>query len=468
MRWFLRIFAVSLVVCMHLPDAFPQGSDLTKPLTLEECIDIALKRRPELEVASLDILNSEYQIKEANSNYYPHLSVTTGYTRFNRPEKFEFSVDISAIQRSIENQLPFPIQIPSSLAQEVEVGKTDWAFLAVDLLQPIYTFGRIEEGVKQARIGRSYAVNQREKKKGEIIFEVKKGYHQVLLAREIHNLMKDAELRAGIAVKMVRIGYETSIPEKGEKGTSRLDYLKMRGFHAEIRTRLTEAEKNVKLAELALMLAMGVDPAVPLGVAEIPLQSLPLIPRESRDLKGAALERNIDLKNSNLGVDLYDSKRRAAVDEYYPKIGLQGQYVGPEDRWGTKNQWYAGIGVTMPIFDGYLTKAKVGQAEAQLKKAKTQKSLLETGILAQIDHLSANVGELKERINILSGSMEEARERSQLSADGYAAGSTDFDEILDSQRFEIQLKASYLQSLYQFHVAQSEIDFISGLIHENR
>lgn len=460
----LLIFEIS----MNIASAFPEETVSDKVLTLEECIEVALKRRPELEMATLDILNSEYQIKEATSNYYPHLNVSAGYTRFNRPERVGFDVDISEFTRSVEKQLPFPIHLPTSIAQEVEIGRTNWVPVTVDLIQPVYTFGRIEEGVKQSRLGRSIAVNQKEKKKEEIIFDVKKGYYQFLFTKELFELTKEAEARTGVVVKMVKIAYETSIPEKDEKGTTRLDYLKARNFHSEVRTRLSEADKNIKLAELELKMTMGVDPSLHLKVVEVPLESLPLGIWNLGEMKEATLGRNIDLKNSKLGVELYDSKRRAAKKEYLPKIGIQGQYVGPEDRFGTPNFWYAGIGITMPIFDGFSTQAKVGQAETQFLKAKSQKSLLESALTIQLDHLNTNLIELKERISILQTAIKEAQERTQLAADGYAVGSTEYDELLFAQRNELEMKSAYLQSLYLYQTTKSEIEFISGTLNEKR
>jgi outer membrane protein TolC len=203
-------------------------------------------------------------------------------------------------------------------------------------------------------------------------------------------------------------------------------------------------------------------------VVEVPLESLPLGIWNLGEMKEATLGRNIDLKNSKLGVELYDSKRRAAKKEYLPKIGIQGQYVGPEDRFGTPNFWYAGIGITMPIFDGFSTQAKVGQAETQFLKAKSQKSLLESALTVQLDHLNTNLIELKERISILQTAIKEAQERTQLAADGYAVGSTEYDELLFAQRNELEMKSAYLQSLYLYQTTKSEIEFISGTLNEKR
>ncbi len=233
--------------------------------------------------------------------------------------------------------------IPDALHEEFETGKTNWFAVTFDLTQPIYTFGRIEEGVQQARIGRSIAVTQKEKKRTEIAFEVKKGYYQFLAAREMVRLLTEAEVSTDVVAKMVKIAYETAVPEeKEEKGTTRLDYLKARNFHSEVKAKLSETEKNFKLAELALRMAMGLYTDASLRVAEVSLEALPMNIWRIEELKGRTLEKNIDLKTVDLGVKFLDSKQKSASKEYFPKIGLYGNYLGPDDRFGNPNMWFAG------------------------------------------------------------------------------------------------------------------------------
>ena len=174
-----------------------------------------------------------------------------------------------------------------SSTRSLTVGKTNWCAVNVDVTQPLYTFGRIKEGVQQARIGRSIAVNQKEKKRTEIIFEVKKGYYQFLAAREMLQLLTEAEVGTDVVAKMVKIAYETAVPEeKEEKGTTRLDYLKARNFHSEVKAKLSEMSKNFKLAELALKMAMGLYTDAPLKVAEVSLEALPMDVWRSRGAEG--------------------------------------------------------------------------------------------------------------------------------------------------------------------------------------
>jgi outer membrane protein len=462
---FLLILFILFEWGIERSTSFSQEPSGERPWTFEECIQTALKNRPELEFANLDIAYAEQQIKEAQSYYYPRVNVNAGYTHFNEPLRINTKIDVSALTAPVNkvgSQFGLP-ELPLAIYENFTAGKKDLLALNVDVTQPIYTFGRIDEAVKQARIGRSIAVNQKEKKRAEIVFEVKKGYYQFLVAREILQLLRETEMSAGVVSRMVKIAYETAVPEeKEEKGATRLDYLKAKNFHSEVQVKLGEADKNYNLAQLALKMAMGLYHDSPLKVVAASLESLPMEVWGVDVLKGRTLEKNSDLKTVELGVQFLDSRQKSAGKEYFPKIGLFGNYTGPEDRFGNQNVWLAGIGLTLPLFDGFLTKAKVGEARAQFEKVKGQKALLESALSAQIDHLHMTLLELKGRASILEASIKEAKERVQLAADGYASGITDYEQLLLSQKTEIEMKANYLHSLFLFQTTKAEIEFISG------
>ena len=263
---------------------------------------------------------------------------------------------------------------------------------------------------------------------------------------------------------MVKIVYETAVPgEKQEKGATRLDYLKATNFLSEVKARLSEADKNYRLAGLALRMAMGLYQDSPRVTPGGTLEALPMNTWGIGELKGRIPGENIDLKTAELGVQFLDSRQKAASKEYFPKIGLFGNYIGPEDRFGNKNVWSGGVGLTLPVFDGFLVKAKVGQARAQWEKAKGQKALLESALSAQMDYLHTTLLELKDRASILEASIKEVKERVQLAADGYASGITEYEEVLLSQKSEIETRANYLHSLFQFQATRAEIEFVSGV-----
>lgn len=466
-----KMFILFLLLAGGTPSFGQDTSGSSATLSLEDCIHLALKNRVELRIASKDIENSKEQIKEAKSYYLPRLNLNAGYTHFNEPIEIDTNLDISAVASKynsavafLTGQFGFPLQpIPNALHEEFKIGKTNWTALSVNLTQPVYTFGRIEEAVKQAKTGRSIAENQKDRKRMEIITEVKKAYYQYLFLREVGKVLSDADATAGIVTRMVKIAYETSSPDKDEKGTTRVDYLQARNFHSEIKAKLVETNSALDSAEVALKYALGVNIDSGLSLKEASLDSLPTTFLDSRGIE-TALEKNADLKTVKLGVQLYDSKRRAAKNEYFPKIGIQGQYIGPEDRFGIKNSWFIGIGLEMTLFDGFLTKAKVAQSRIQFEKVKDQQVTLEQAISAQTSGLQKALARLEEKIKILKPTLEEARERVDLASDGFSAGLIEYEKVLYAQKTELEMKAAYLQTLFLYHTMKSDLEFLSGSV----
>ncbi|RPJ09992.1 MAG: hypothetical protein EHM36_03730, partial [Deltaproteobacteria bacterium] len=98
----------------------------------------------------------EEQIKEAKSLYYPRLNLSAGYTHFNEPVTIDVDINISKVAGPFNLAIPQVVQfgivldpIPNALHQEFTLGETEWAALSLNLIQPLYTFGRIKEAVKQ-------------------------------------------------------------------------------------------------------------------------------------------------------------------------------------------------------------------------------------------------------------------------------------------------------------------------------
>lgn len=456
----IKIWMILLILI--LPPSWVLGQERYQ---LEDCIKIALKNRVELNMADFEISYAENLIKEAKSYYYPKLNLTTGYTHFKKPSTFDADVDISAIKKPIQPLLnQFGIEIPSVIPQEVEVGKKDWFSIGIDLNQPLFTFGRLREGLKQAEITHSIALVQKEKTKNSIVYEVKKSFYGLQYMRHLQQLIKDMEARAAVIEKLVEIAYQTETLEKNGKPTTRLDYIKARNFRSEIQARLVETEKNLRASFSALKMAMGINGDLPFELAEFSLERIPEMDVRAQldEIKKKTLEKNHDLKTTRLQVSLLESKKRASKLEYLPFIALQGQYIGPEDRYGVSHFWYLGVGLKIPIFDGFLTKAKIGQAESQFLKAQTQKGLFERSLPIKVEHTLLALEEFKKEIEILKEAVKDAKERTELAADGFSIGSVEYDDLLLSQRTELELRSAYLRSLYEYHTTLAEIEYMAG------
>ena len=137
------------------------------------------------------------------------------------------------------------------------------------------------------------------------------------------NTPKDLKTLQAQYDQMVKIAYETAVPEKEGKGTTRVDYLKARNFLSEIKAKLGEMEKNLKLAELGLKMAMGLDPGASLVLANIPLEGLPRPSWNLEEMKERVLAKNVDLLISDVNAE----NIRARIPEWFRKSGLGQTFV---------------------------------------------------------------------------------------------------------------------------------------------
>ncbi len=83
--WFRRIFILFtlLMVCGLIPSAAFSQDDLPpagKPLTLKQCIAIALKYQPSLRASAANIEASKAALEQSLANYYPQVNLNNTYS----------------------------------------------------------------------------------------------------------------------------------------------------------------------------------------------------------------------------------------------------------------------------------------------------------------------------------------------------------------------------------------------------
>jgi outer membrane protein TolC len=61
------------------------GATSAEQLTLDQCIDITLKRNPNLTAAESVMNAASTRVGQAKSAYYPQVNLSAGYTRFSLP-----------------------------------------------------------------------------------------------------------------------------------------------------------------------------------------------------------------------------------------------------------------------------------------------------------------------------------------------------------------------------------------------
>jgi len=158
----------------------------------------------------------------------------------------------------------------------------------------------------------------------------------------------------------------------------RSDVLRVEVRLAEAEEALEIARNNLERAESRLNLAMGQSITDPLLLAggEV-TESFPRHGDASlEELIGQAHRDRPDIEAIDRSIEALEYAVRAAKADYYPHVNAFAHYdVDSEDFSDSNDSWTIGIGASLSIFDGFLTRSNVRSSQAQLREAEARKVL---------------------------------------------------------------------------------------------
>jgi outer membrane protein TolC len=226
--------------------------------------------------------------------------------------------------------------------------------------------------------------------------------------------------------------------------------------------------KNEASAEAALAYTMGLSWNATVEPAD---SAVPYAGYEGKldELVTTAYEFNPDWAKVEAGLRAYEGERSTAISGHYPKVALTGSlhrfwnsYNAGVSTDANRAGWTVGVGVEIPVFDGFLTNAKVAEARARISKLKEEKLLLKEGIGLQIRDLFLGLQAAEKSCGASREAMTAARDDRDLTSRGYASGLLTTEKVIRAQLQEALVSAAYYKSVYEHRALQSQIDVIVG------
>jgi len=297
----------------------------------------------------------------------------------------------------------------------------------------------------------------------ELTDSVTRLYYGAVLARQLHHLGTDTLERMEATLRVT-----DSLYKEGAGTVTKADYLDNKVMVETVRSMVAPLEKNEASAEAALAYTIGLswNSTVVPADAEVPY-----IPYAGKleELVATAYEFNPDWETIDAGMRALEGARLTAESGHYPKIALTGElhrmwnsYNGglstPQNRTG----WTVGAGIEIPIFDGFLTSAKVAEARARIGKLKQEKLLLKEGIGLQIRDLFLGLNAAEKVYQASFDGLTAAREDRDLTTRAYSTGLLTTEKVIRAQLQEALISAEYYKAVYDHRALQSQIELVVG------
>jgi outer membrane protein TolC len=414
----------------------------TMSLNLDLCLKIAYENNKMLLQLEEKINSGKYKIDEAKSGFYPQFSFSGSYTRLgNVPE---FSTPAMSFGE---------LQIP---AFTVKSGAENNYNFSLSYQQPFFTWGKIQAGYDISKHNLSLTQEEYRKTKQEIKFATVNLFYNILLAKELIKVREESIARIEDHVKAVQERYEKGL-------ASEFDVLRVKVQLANAKPPLTQAKNLYQLTMNNLKNVLGISLTDSVNL-EGTLNFEPIEVEQSQAEEFAFKNRS-ELKL------VFDQRRigeeALVIAKATNKPNLLGSasysYKRPfysMDEW--KTDWSFTFLVSIPIFDGFLTRSKVSQARSDLKQLDIADKQIQDLIKLEISQAISDLNLAKENIISQEENVKQAKESLRIAKVQYQQGMLTNLEQMDTELALTVAETNYLQALSDYLIATAKYEKAIG------
>lgn len=467
----LALLALS-VVAVPLHGQQPQAP----AYPLEEAIGVALERNRELREARLELRTADQQVREAWGSLFPDVDGTLSYQRN------------LAVQEAFLPEIIFnPDAGPNDLIPVRFGADNNWR-VGITVNQPLFDAGAFV-GVGTASRFQAFQLEVVRGQAQQIASQVRRGYYGALLAHEDVRVTRESIARTEQTLEETRALNRAGL-------ASEYDVLTLEVRLANLRPNLRRASNAVAAAERDLSVRMGLDEVVPVRVAgrlhEIDLaadgsndgengQLLRLVGYRNaldasvEELQETARRNRSDLRQARLNRELENARVNFERTAFFPRLSAFFDYSfsaqeneGPdffgEDSNDRTTAAALGVQLEIPIFSGFQRSARLQQRKLARRQAEVRIDQLERRIANEIRTAVDALEEARERAEAQRRAVSQARRGFEIVTAQYLAGVSSQLEVTDGEVLLRESEFNYAQAVYDYLVAQADLDDAVGIV----
>ena len=446
---------LALSVCMSFPalsqdDGVP-GEKVELSYTLDECIHMAYRQSPLILAAEAEMKRTRGVIWEAWASIVS-ASADIGYSYMDPSPVTGATIPANSFGAG------FP---PSNVLLGPESSHHYWSAKGEASI-PIFTGGRVVNGVKVAYLQYDIAFEQYRMSVGDALYGVKTAFYGILLAEELVRVRTES-------LEVLMRHHETTLAKYEVGLVSRFDVLRSEVELANARPPLIEAKNDLKMAQENLKRILGVDVDEPFGIeGELTLREVNVDLEESLAL---AMVQGPGMKVAEYTEEIARRNVKMSRGELLPTVTTFATYEWDQNEknvnlhdWNNTNDWEftGGVMVSVPLLDMAASIAQLKQSRAEHEKALI--GYLDTVNVVKVDVKEAyyDLLEAREIVESQRLNIEVAEESLRIAEVRYDNGISTLVELLDTELALTQAKLNYINALYNFEEAHARLLSILG------
>ncbi|UTW62436.1 TolC family protein [bacterium SCSIO 12741] len=416
-------------------------------LSLAESKKMALKNNVALKNSQLKVEAMQHVKKNAFTNYFPQVNASVFAMKALDP-LVEAEVPGGNLPVYNGNPATLPGATEFAYFPGMSVSAMDQLQVAqVNLIQPLYTGGRIHNGNKLAQLGLDVAIQQQALTEKSVLISTEQQYWQLVSLQEKEKtLAKYEELLVSLE-KQVNDAYKAGLILKN-------DLLKVQLKQSELKSNKNRLLNGKKLATMLFCQTIGMTYDSTLVLAE-DLQELEA-PQSHFALTDAAVANRIEYDLLQKSVDAEQLQKKMARGENLPQVavGMSGFYYDgiTENFEGTSNGLVFAT-LSIPISDWWGGSHKVKEHKIKEQIAINNFSDTERSLKLQIEKGWIDLVQAYEMVGLMEATQVQADENLRVTQDSYRQGVVTISDLLEAQALQIETSDKLIEAKAQYKLA---------------
>ena len=415
------------------------GMQAQETVTLKQAIEYALQNKADAQNAQLDIRNADYQIMEAKAGALPKINGVANLTY--NPILQSTALDVGAFSGG-----------PSNI-QLITMGQKWNAGAGVQLSQALFN-QQVFVGLKAAKSTKEFYQLNAELTEEQIIERVSNAYFQVFTIQQKKETLENSYASTEKARNIIKSLFDNGLAKKIDLDRTNVNL-------TNINTILKQQQNAINQAENALKFYMGMPIENKIELVKADMEITPHLLDET-----VATDQRSEIKILNKQRELLQYNKKAVEAAYYPTVNLNANYSwqGLGDKFpltnGKKNGVYWAdysaitLGVNIPIFNGFATKARVEMAQIELDKLEVNLKDTKLGLDLNYQNAKSQIENSLLALENQKANVSLAETVTSNTKHNYQYGLATLTELLEAENALVEAKNNYSNAILEYKIAE--------------
>ena len=338
----------------------------------------------------------------------------------------------------------------------------------LQLLQPLFTFGKIDLRREAAALGIDAAQGQVRIEQTAVALEAARLYEGLLLARDLVRFFEEVTHTLRRSREETEARLQVPDADLGEQDLYRLDTAL-----ALARVALGQAQAGLRQAQAGLRAYLALQPDEIVAPADEMLRPVHAAPPVAEQLVALALQRRAELQALERGAQAYERLAEAEWAGYYPDFFVlgfvSGAYTPGRDLVDTRfvvdplMHFVPGLVVGLRwTLQGDMAGRRADEMRAEAMRLRALRRWAERGVPAQVRKAYEDVQRARGDLEAVRPALKRAKQWLVTASADYAIGMASSRDVTDAVEAYVRLRLTRADATYRLNTALAELAAVTG------